>query len=353
MSQFVELEIQNLLNSMSDPSELPLIGQKLIESLENSSDLFTAENIHAATLFLLNSGLHHTLINFYSRNISNPTFPIVWSHLLQSLSSNKELLTEKLLAAIQQGLEESERWAEEASRSDGAVDLFPQLKSARMKRRAGFAEAHQKGKRQLLDQIVTLRTQQLHQQEKAVLTRLQRLYPGDPDVHKEVQDYKQRYALEILQKHAPQNRELRMEDIPASDPEVEKIAQILNQSLVEKADQDPDLAADLCIMALMLESYETALQLLNYCEETPSTWWLRMEILLRCRRYLELLTDLSRLELLLANDPETFFASAYLRAQALWGLGQKHNAIEVLEGLMAARPYYRATSTLLGTWGRI
>jgi hypothetical protein len=353
LSQYVELEIQTLLNSMSDPAELPLVGQKLIEGLERSPSHFTAENIQAATLFLLNAGLHHTLMGFYSRHISNPEFPLVWSHFLQSLSIHKELLTEKLLAAIQQGLDESEAWSEEASRSDGAVDLFPNLKSARMKRRAGIADTHQKGKRQLLDQIVTLRTQQLHQQEKAVLTRLQKLYPGDPDVAKEVQEYKQRHALEILQKHAPQNRELRMEEMPTSDPEIEKSMQILNQDLLDKADQDPSLALDFCIMALMLESYETALTLLSYCEETPSTWWLRMEILLRCRRYLELLTDLSRLELLLANDPETFFASAYLRAQALWGLGQKHNAIEILEGLMTARPYYRATSALLGTWGHL
>lgn len=355
LSNYVELEIQNLLNSLgtslSNPSELPQVGQKLIEGLENSSEHFTAENIKAASLFLLNSGQHKALISFYFRHLENPEFPFVWSHFLQSLSTQKNLLTEKLLAAIQEALEETSGM-DEASRSSGAQQILPDLKPIQAKIQKDRLAAYQADKQQLLDQLFTLRTQQLYQQEKALLNRLQKLYPGDPAVKKEVQEHKQRYALEVLQRHSPQNRKFAREDVEVLAPDVAQALQILNADLLVKAEAHPEIAIDLCLLAIMLESYETALHILEYCEETPSSWWLRMEVLLRCRRYLELLTDLSRLEVLLAHDAETFFASAYLRAQALWGLGQKHTATEVLEGLLAARPNYRSASALFGAWSQ-
>jgi hypothetical protein len=110
------------------------------------------------------------------------------------------------------------------------------------------------------------------------------------------------------------------------------------------------MAFDFAVAAYMLESFEDALSLLSFSEETESLIWFRMEVLLKCRRFVELLTDLAKIEILFAHDPETFFATAYLRAQAMWGLGQKHTAIEVLEGLLAARPHYRAASALLSIW---
>ncbi|HRO68156.1 MAG TPA: hypothetical protein PL182_11375, partial [Pseudobdellovibrionaceae bacterium] len=67
-------------------------------------------------------------------------------------------------------------------------------------------------------------------------------------------------------------------------------------------------------------------------------------------RLVELLHELARVELLQSEDSETFFATAYLRAQALWGLGQKHAAIEVMESLLASRPQYRSGLSLLSLW---
>src|SRR5690606_30020977 len=97
--------------------------------------------------------------------------------------------------------------------------------------------------------------------------------------------------------------------------------------------------------------FETALEIIDLAPiEEEALAWLRLEALLGCRRFIELLTELTNMEMALSHEPETFFATAYLRAQAFWGLGQKHNAIEVLEGLLASRPHYRAASSLLTLW---
>ena len=109
-------------------------------------------------------------------------------------------------------------------------------------------------------------------------------------------------------------------------------------------------AFDFAIAAFTLESFDDALEILSYAEETTPLLLFRMEVLVRCRRFVELLNEISKMELAFSHEPETFFATAYLRAQALWGLGQKHSAIEVLESLMASRPHYRAASALISMW---
>ncbi|MNL11546.1 hypothetical protein D3C87_1323860 [compost metagenome] len=137
-----------------------------------------------------------------------------------------------------------------------------------------------------------------------------------------------------------------------TDPELNKILSALHDSLIEAAAENPELAADLAIAAVMFEMPETALKVLEFAEADASMIWLRMEVLLMARHFIELLNEISKTEVMFAHEPETFFATAYLRAQAFWGLGQKHTAIEVMEGLLISRPHYRAASALLSVWGQ-
>lgn len=198
--------------------------------------------------------------------------------------------------------------------------------------------------------MVTLRTQQLYEQEKILLQRLQKLYPGDFEILREAGEHKQRHALEILQKRVPKGRQLKEEDFIEADPELDKALTGLLASLREHAERDPAMALDFAIAAFMFESYEAALDILNFSEQNTSTLWFRLEVLLRCRRFVQVLNELSKVELAYAHDPETFFSTAYIRAQALWGLGQKHTALEVLESLLSSRPHYRAASALHSIW---
>ncbi|WP_374073926.1 hypothetical protein [Bdellovibrio bacteriovorus] len=346
MSTYIELEIQNLLNEIDD---LDVVGERLIQHLEASPDHFTLDNINALSRFLLKSQHPVKLVNFVLRYIDNEHFPIPWPYFLEALGAIGEELDEKTVKALIEGIEEDNSEAE-AARSQALNKTVSQLGEWRSNRKYKIHKDYLNNKRLLLEQLITLRTQQLYEQEKNLLQRLQKLYPGDSDIRKEVNEHKQRYALEILQRRSPKARAVKTEDFAPKDPEVEKALEALMQSLLEHAEQNPDMAFDFAIAAFMLESYETALELLSFSDETISLLWFRLEVLLKCRRFVELLNELARIEMILAHEPETFFATAYLRAQALWGLGQKHTAIEVLEGLMASRPHYRAASALISIW---
>ncbi|UXR63133.1 hypothetical protein EZJ49_08595 [Bdellovibrio bacteriovorus] len=348
MSTYVELEIQSLLRQSEDLTE---VATQLISSIESSPDHFTLDNINALSRFLIQSRNEHLLIDFVLRHIENESFPIPWPYFLEALSFFSDKLEEKSVRALTDGIEEDNAQAE-ASRSLALRQTLQTLGEWRSNRKYKLHKDYLNNKRSLLEQLITLRTQQLYEQEKSLLQRLQKLYPGDSDIRREVNEHKQRYALEILSRRTPRSRKVSIntEEYSPRDPEVEQALQVLMQSMHEHAEQHPDMAFDFAVAAYMLESFEDALSLLSFSEETESLIWFRLEVLLKCRRFVELLTDLAKVEIFFAHDPETFFATAYLRAQAMWGLGQKHTAIEVLEGLLAARPHYRAASALLSIW---
>lgn len=346
MSTNVELEIQNLLNEIED---LDVVSDRLINFLESSPTNLTSANISAVALFLNHAGRSQKLLQFVLRNIENKNFVIPWPHFLEALSKVTAPLDEKTRLALLDGIREDQA-EESAARSLSFSKNLPELQEHRQNRKYRFHKEYLANKRTLLEQLYTLRTQQLFEQEKILLQRLQRLYPGDDDVAQEVGEHRQRHALEILQKRAPRIRAPKTEDLAPSDPEVESALETLLLSLQEHATQIPELAFDFAIVAAMLERYDVALSLLSHAENSPSVDWLRLELLMRCRRFVELLSELTQVELKYAHEPETFFATAYLRAQALWGLGQKHNAIEVMEGLLSSRPHYRAASAILSLW---
>ena len=118
----------------------------------------------------------------------------------------------------------------------------------------------------------------------------------------------------------------------------------------ETAKNDPSQAADLAVIAAMIDLWDDAIELLAMAPDAGRRGWLRLELMLGANRNLELLNELAVVEQAHSEDPETFYATAYLRAQALWALGQEEQAVEILESLLSARPQYRAGVSLLTLW---
>ena len=350
MSNSLELEIKSMLDEIptEDPQRLAKVGESLIHSLEGSDEGLLPENTVILARFLLHAGLYQELIQLCLRNIRNLNFKIPWPYFLEALRLSLGDIESDLADALLRGIDQDNARAF-ASRSRALDARAPTLKAERADRRLQAIKAARQQKESLLEQLITLRTQQLYEQEKLVLQKLQKMFPRDPEVLKEVKAHKERYALEILSRHSRFSKNLRFEE-NAKDPEIENLKPSLQSLLLEAAEQEPDFAVDFAVVAGMLEMWEPALSILDLATEGPEAQWLRLELLLQAGRHLELLSELAQIELSQATDSETFFATAYLRAQALWGLGQKHAAIDVMESLLASRPQYRSGLSLLTLW---
>lgn len=326
------------------------VVDRLLPLIENNEDGFQAADIQALANFLLHNGQYVELIQFVLKHLDNESFPVPWPYLLEAVAHSRAEIDDDLADNLIEGIDKSDARSD-ASRSH-ALDLqMPSLKAERADRKLRAAKEYRREKDNLLEHLVTLRTQQLYEQEKQLLQRLQKMYPRDEDVVKEVLNHKQRYALEILAKHSRITSSTTFDPGPEAEG-TEALREACSKMLIHFGETHPEFAKDFAVAAAMLELWDAALALIPEPSLTAphGADWMRLEILLGARRYLDLLHALGSIEQEHAREPETFFATAYLRAQALWGLGQKHQAIEVLESLLAARPQYRSGASLLNLW---
>lgn len=341
----LELEIKSLLDELGQPA---LVAERLIPFIEGSEENFVPEKIKGLCLFLLKAGLNQELQTFVLRHWSMPGFQIPWALFLDSLQQSHDPIDDALADLLLQGLEEY--GGHEEACASKALDLqTPILKQQRADRRMARIKSYRTQKDELLEQLVTLRTQQLFEQEKALLAKLLRMYPKDPQITKEARSQKERTALEILSRRSGLGKVQTVKE-PAPDPDTEAAAAEFSRVFLTVAKEHPSMAFDLAIGAAFFEKYDAALEILEHAPDGASVAWLRLELFLRARRYLEVLQGLSGVELAYAENPETFAATAYLRAQAMWGLGQRDTAIEVLESLLATEPQYRSGPSLLAIW---
>lgn len=346
MTLSLELEIKTLLEEFRNPE---VVGEKLIQLFEDHSQEWSAESLKDLARFLLRAGLHQALIRFCLKNFTQKNFVMPWSYFIEALGLGLEPLDEDLIKLVQKGLDE-EQAASQACLAEEAEKVLPNasiLKNElRFQRRKNATEM----KRQMFSELLTLRTQQLYEQEKIMLERMQRMFPKDQEVLEEIRQHKERYALEILSRRS--SLFSRSPSIHVSPPSPETVAalDVLRNALIVAAEGHPDLAFDFAVAAYMLEEPQTSLTILEKRDLSLQERWFYLEVKLKCRHFLEVLNELSQMEIKLAHEPETFFACAYLRAQAYWGLAQKHVAIEILETILNTRPHYRSSSALLDVW---
>lgn len=346
MSAYIELEIHALLKEYSDAG---LAADKLIQGLESSEENLTKENIEALARFLWHCGFYSTLNDFVLRHIDKEQFEIPWPYFAEALIKTHPDLDQKSLAALREGILETDS-KDKISRSQALDTIIPESSEWRQDRKYRLHKDYFKNKKNYLDQLVTLRTQQLYEQEKELLKLLQKLYPGDKDVQNELKEHQQRYALEILSRRVPHAKSPNLIEDNQLNEEQQQILDVIFANLKAECEADTSLSYDSAIAMAMLERHDEALVLLEMAPESDGANWLQLDLLLKARHYLELLQYLPRIELLYAHEADTFFATAYLRAQAMWGIGQKHTAIEILESLLSSNPQYRSAHSILNVW---
>ncbi len=389
MIQTIENEIQKLLLEIG---QTDLVADQLLQKVEANPALFKPNILAEVIIFLFNGGFYSTAVSFIARYMDREDFEVPWAHLLEALGLSLDssvLLDSELHDFLLLGVRDTNS-DEIARKSQLATRLLPELKltdvSNAERRRMYLQEQVDTKKKEMIEEIRSLRTQNLFEAEKNLIIRMQRMFPNDPEALKQVRTHQELHALEILSRKTPNygGKSKSLEVIKSQiEREIIKIDErwaaserhqgseeesnsrltfseesrkemienvyrgMMDHLLKEVTDQT---VFDYVMGMIFLEAYDEASNLLSRAKDSPRKKWLRMDLLLVRRQFVDLLDELTRMEVEFSSDPETFFATAYLRAQAFWGLGQKGMAIEVMENLLLARPQYRTASTLLAQW---
>ncbi|MFN7730113.1 MAG: hypothetical protein ACK5P7_13220 [Bdellovibrio sp.] len=346
----LELEIQSLLILHGNADG----AARALSEKYRSSPLTLAQSELISTFFL-HAGLSASLLDFLCGQIELGS-PIPWGHFVEALAMADDRLDQEILTAMLQGAEEqSLGW--HLARSHVMDSFGDSMTKERELRRRALNEKALHLKRELLLQIDTLRSQEMDEQEGRLLEKVLKMFPRDPQIQDQFTEHRSRKALRLLESKMSKPDERNFEDYEAElDPESLQILQAIQGSMKTYCEEsgrqgavDPELKTDFGVAHMMWENPNGTLSFVTP-PESESAIWLRLQALLRTRRYVELLADLVELEKTTSANPDATIAITYLRSQALWGLGRRFEAIDLMEGLVNIKPNYMAGVTLLAVW---
>jgi hypothetical protein len=344
----LELEIQSLLILHGNADG----AARALTEKYRSSPLTLAQSELISTFFL-HAGLPASLLDFLCGQIELGS-PIPWGHFVEALAMADDRLDQEILTAMLEGAEE-QLLGWHLARSHVMDSFSDSIAKERELRRRALNEKVLHHKRELLMQIDTLRSQEMDEQEGRLLEKVLKMFPRDPQIQDQFTEHRTRKALRLLESKMSKPDERNYDDFEAElDPESLQILQAIQGSMKAYCEESEDsavsdLKTDFGVAHMMWEHPDGTLSFVTP-PESESAIWLRLEALLRTRRYVELLADLVELEKTTSANPDATIAITYLRSQALWGLGRRFEAIDLMEGLVNIKPTYMAGATLLAVW---
>ena len=340
----LEAEIQALLSHFRSAD---LAADALMKKYEEQKLSLT--EFECLATFFLYCGFYASLTDFIVKKLKDGS-RIPWGHFLEALFLSSKCIPAEISEALFQGAHE-DKGLPHLSKSLFLDESRPELIQERLAYRKSLIHRANQRREDLIREVEILRSQRLHQEEEKVIETLLCIYPEDPELLLLKSDLRKRLADEFFSRR-PKNAETKIA-IPLFEswtPEEESELKKIESSMTGALAENPSLAYDFALAQLVWENHDAALRFLEMASDSPEKDWLKAEALFRGRRFVELLEELVQLEHKYTHDTETIFAVSYLRAQALWGLQQKYQAIEILEGLVETRPGYRAAMTLLKDW---
>ncbi len=350
LSLNIEEEINQLLIEEREPSS---IADLLFQKILLNDEKLDSENNNKFLFFLMRSGRSDLILQFYQFNIQNKKFYWNRAYFIYGLIKAYPNLDEELVEIIKSSLEinqNDQHWIE-ASRTKIADKYFPKLKIVRRKLKEFYKRKYEKKREELLHKFDLFRSQQLIEPAKEVLKRLEKTFPRDIELKRISYSFSQLDAEAVFEKYKTKKKGTFSK--PKNDPDVEMARQALEKNLITDLEKYSNEYQDLVILCLFIESYECALNILKKSQTDFKNVWLYVEILIKNKRYLEVLHILPIIEKQLSDDPETFSSSTYCRAICFWNLGEKSSALEVLESLINSRPNYRSAEVLYQEWQKI
>lgn len=348
MSSNYELSIRDYLNNKSD---LKTVTYDLIKKWEKG--LLNINEINSVVAFLYNSGFYRELIYCLTTNLLKNNY-IPW-HYFGEVLQHVEIKNKKHVFNII--LEQSKQ---QKVYSDVILSkTFDEFDANAAKIRAYLRENKQKlyfqSKEDILSEIEILTSQRLYEEAKKKAELLNKKFPNDPQIINILNDIYEKYARNLINRRKISNEiYYTMQEYVKEEPEVLKCRIQITRyifELIKNNKQDSLLIYNLAIMEFFFEDFDNALIILeNINENTTTKDWLKIELLLLARRYIDALEFLSILEEKYGHDPETSFSVNYIRAQAFWGLQQVDDAVNLLKNILNVKPNYRAAHSLLLQW---
>lgn len=344
METINELELRNLLKQKLKAEELL---NRIITAVLNPSLPWEEKRPYFSYLFL--TGRHSTMMSAIRQMLSTKQ-RIPYDFLIETagaaLIQPKPVVLESLLKGLkkQNALDEvfvAKQW-------DKWEKRLPALRAELVEKKA---QEQKQFKENLVEKFWFLRNQRMTEQAGRVLRRLIELYPEDQELVKLKSDFDEQWARDVLSNHISKLSDEKFERTHTAPSSADE--EMLRQFLIEGEKlcmQHRETATELAIAYWFMEDYARGLEVLAWAGPSQATDWLRVEMMVAARHFVEALELLNQLEVKYISDPEATFGVSYLRAQCLRELGQHASALEIMQSIVRVRPNYRSAHALILEW---
>lgn len=339
---------QEICEGLRAQKSVDEIGAAFLERVLNPECTFDERRHRMRFLFI--SGLYASILEAYNQGLylglEMPFSYLIETAGLGHRTPSKELVDEVLALA------KSPEQIKDLVIPQSWDELEPRIVEFRKTMYAELRAQFTDRLESLLERLSFYQNQRMVQEEKRLIERLKLLYPKDPRIIHADREFSERWARHVIAKASLDS--LDSVANPSGPVQLEANQWPLANALLDEAarltKENPKRAMDLTMMFWFLELYPQALIILESGAESVAASWLRVEILLNLRRFVDALDELKTLETHFANDSETTFAAIYLRAQALHGLGQESQALDLMRSLVNVRPEYRSARSFISKW---
>jgi len=339
-----ELELRHLLKQRLSPQEQ---NKKVVAALLSATMPWEEKRGFFAYLFV--TGRHSTLMHTM-KEVLEAKGRIPYDFLIalcgQAYLQPKPVVLESLVKGLKKQNATADLFAgRQWDRWDQRLmEMRNELLELKIKEQQQFKE-------NLVEKFWFLKNQRMTEQAGRVLRRMLELFPEDPSLHKIKRDYDEQWARDVLATHIAAISDEKMDrtvTAPSSaDQEMLRLFLLEGEKLCI---ENRAIAGDLAIAFWFMEDAARAAEILAWAPPNASNDWLKAELLVGARRFVEALELLNQLEVKYIEDPESTFAVSYLRAQCLHHLGQHASALEIMQSIVRVRSNYRSAHALILEW---
>lgn len=322
---------------MSGGQERPL--KKFLQ--QHWLDLFP-EDKRVIYHFLYKAQLKQTLTTLFQIDLNQQTMDVPWHLFVHMLIEEPLKVPQPILLELNNLLTHEKFIKKQGS------DLGQLVSELKTKKRYTFLQNLQKKKSELLASAQIAKSEQLMDQYLVYMSELQKIVPGEYNVSNIISDQEKERAVGILQKRSKKNIS-ESQDQHQTQEELLLIDTIKNQAqahLRTKKVQPSDFAY------LLRSIGETQMAIDFIKEEAPSPKndWQYLDYLFHGRQYLSVLSHCTLLQTKYSDSPEALFSVHYIQAIALWELGEKDRAIDLMSQISTMRPGFKSATELLAQW---
>ena len=350
VSTHLEVEISSLLNSYGDPV---LVADELIRRWDRN--LLSEPEQNDCAFFLVASGLYIRLFEQIVR-LTEDDRALPWTALAEALGRGRVPLSAAECKALLEGATAQDALESLVqSKSIGpAIDpsLLANFEKERLAAEIRRTAAITQRRLALKERLEFLRTNRMSEEEAKTLREIDQLFPNDPDFLFEKEAFELRWANEVIANSTTSSdatKDLRWKsEYLNSEQNLGK--ELIVERAIDLARENPRRAYDLALSLHFMDFHTEAIDVLEYSTDQVKVDWLRLELFIHGRQFVNALDHASYLEVKYATLPDTAFAVVYGRARSLMGLEQKTMAIELLRSLVRIRPHYRSAHSLLMEW---